>query len=63
MKFIQENAEASVRTMLKDLSEKQELKEIDTVQAIDYMDDGSMIQLHLTIDRTKGEALFDFTVR
>eukprot|EP00347_Sterkiella_histriomuscorum_P006120 403353992 len=61
MKFIQENAESSVRSMLKELSISQGLKEIDTIQAIDYMDDGSMILLNLTIDRIKGEALFDFT--
>jgi len=38
------------------------LKEIDSVEATDYMDDGSLIKLKLTIDRTKGEATFDFNV-
>ncbi|CDW77531.1 5-oxoprolinase [Stylonychia lemnae] len=57
---IQQNAESSVRQMLTQLSIQQGLKEIDTVHAIDYMDDGSMIKLSLTIDRTKGEAVFDF---
>jgi len=60
MKFIQDNAESSVREMLKDLSLAQKLKEIDTVNAVDSMDDGSEIKLALTIDRNKGTAFFDF---
>ncbi len=62
MKYIQENAEVSVRNMLKELSVKQGLQELDAVEAVDYMDDGSKIQLSLTIDRIKGEAYFDFNV-
>lgn len=43
MKFIQENAEKSVKLMLKELSLSRGLKEVDTLEAIDYMDDGSCI--------------------
>ena len=63
MKYIQENAEKSVKQMLVELSEKQGLKEVDTVYADDFMDDGSHLKLALTIDRIKKEAVFDFTVR
>jgi hypothetical protein len=38
------------------------LKEVDTVRANDFMDDGSEIKLALTIDRIKMEATFDFEV-
>jgi 5-oxoprolinase (ATP-hydrolysing) len=60
MKFIQENAEMSVREMLTELSLKRGLKEVDTVEAIDYMDDGTPICLKLTIDRVKQTAIFNF---
>lgn len=63
MKFIQENAENSVREMLKDLSKRNNMEEVDSVEAIDYMDDGTPIKLKLTIDRTDGSAIFDFEVR
>lgn len=62
MVFIQKNAEKSVKHMLKELSLKWGLKEIDTVRAVDYMDDGSELRLALTIDRVKQEATFDFEV-
>jgi 5-oxoprolinase (ATP-hydrolysing) len=48
--------------MLKDLSLKWGLKEVDTVRAIDYMDDGSELKLALTIDRHAMTAHFDFEV-
>ncbi|KAJ5088134.1 hypothetical protein N7456_011750 [Penicillium angulare] len=57
MRQIQENAELSVRNLLKEVSDKftgQNLK------AIDYMDDGTPIQLEISIDRENGEAIFDF---
>jgi 5-oxoprolinase (ATP-hydrolysing) len=60
MKFIQENAESSVREMLKELSMKNNLAEVDSIKAVDYMDDGTPICLKLTIDRTDGSATFDF---
>ena len=58
MHFIQRNAEASVRVMLKEFAAKQGS---NTVTAIDYMDDGSPIQLTVTIDAASGSATFDFT--
>jgi len=61
MTYIQQNAEEAVRDMLRDISRKRGLKEVDTLKAVDYMDDGSAIHLALTIDRNKGEAKFDFT--
>lgn len=54
---IQDNAELCVRRLLKDVSNKFQGKEL---AAVDYMDDGSPIQLHVTIDAEKGEAVFDF---
>lgn len=46
--------------MLCKVSEEHGLKPIDTVTAIDYMDDGSKIVLNLTINREDGTAIFDF---
>jgi 5-oxoprolinase (ATP-hydrolysing) len=60
MRFIQANAEHSVKEMLRELSLTRGLKPIDTVRATDRMDDGSLIQLALTIDREQGTAIFDF---
>lgn len=57
MKNIQENAELSVRKLLRDVNRKFQGQQLS---AIDYMDDGSPIQLKITIDAEKGEALFDF---
>lgn len=54
---IQNNAEISVRNLLKEVSKKFEGKDLS---AIDYMDNGSPIQLKVTIDAEKGEAVFDF---
>lgn len=55
---IQNNAESSVRNLLKEVSKRFEGKDLS---AVDYMDDGSPIQLKLTIDADKGEAIFDFS--
>ena len=38
----------------------QGLPTVGTVRAKDYMDDGTAIQLAVTIDRSTGSALFDF---
>ncbi|KAI9794652.1 MAG: hypothetical protein M1833_000341 [Piccolia ochrophora] len=54
---IQNNAELSVRNLLKDVSKRFQGKNLS---AIDYMDDGSPIQLQITINPEKGEAVFDF---
>ncbi|OCK80115.1 hypothetical protein K432DRAFT_404971 [Lepidopterella palustris CBS 459.81] len=57
MKNIQDNAELSVRNLLKEVSKRFEGQDLS---AIDYMDDGSPIKLKVTIDSEKGEAVFDF---
>jgi 5-oxoprolinase (ATP-hydrolysing) len=36
------------------------MAEVDTVRAVDYLDDGSPIALALTIDRRDGSAALDF---
>ena len=58
MTSIQDNAEFSVKTLLKQVSKRFEGHDLT---AVDYMDDGSPIQLKVTIDAEKGEAVFDFT--
>jgi len=60
MLYIQANAELSVRSMLKALSLREKLPEVGTITASDFMDDGSVINLALTIDRRDGSAVFDF---
>lgn len=55
---IQENAELSVRDLLKKVSERFAGRDLS---AIDYMDDGSPIKLQISIDADKGTAVFDFT--
>jgi 5-oxoprolinase (ATP-hydrolysing) len=57
MRAIQDNAEQSVKKLLKDVSKKFEGQDL---RAVDYMDDGSPIQLRIEIDAEKGEAVFDF---
>ena len=61
MHHIQTNAEEAVRNMLKALSKREGLTEVDTVEANDFLDDGSEIVLRLTIDRRDGSAIFDFS--
>jgi len=57
MHNIQDNAELSVRNLLKDVSKRFEGQDLS---AVDFMDDGSPIKLKITIDGEKGEAVFDF---
>ena len=57
MRNIQDNAELSVRKLLKEVSRRFEGHDLS---AVDYMDDGSPIRLRITIDAEKGEAIFDF---
>lgn len=58
MAKIQDNAEFCVRRLLKEVSKRFEGKEL---AAVDYMDDGSSpIQLKVSIDAEKGDAVFDF---
>ncbi|KAL5834710.1 hypothetical protein ACOSQ4_014207 [Xanthoceras sorbifolium] len=68
MTYVQLNAEEAVREMLKSVaatisSESAKLGERNsvTIEEEDYMDDGSIIHLKLTIDSDKGEAFFDFS--
>lgn len=58
MRNIQDNAEHSVRNLLKDIHSRFGGQDLS---AVDYMDDGSPIKLKITIDPEKGEAVFDFT--
>merc|ERR1712151_724829 len=57
MVFIQKNAELAVRTMLKEFAEKNGPR----AHAIDYMDDGTPIELTIEINVETGSATFDFT--
>ncbi|KAH0569179.1 5-oxoprolinase [Cotesia glomerata] len=62
MGHIQRNAELAVREMLTSVGEKLLRKTASTtVTATDYLDDGSVIQLHLNFSIDKGEAVCDFT--
>jgi 5-oxoprolinase (ATP-hydrolysing) len=54
---IQENAELSVRNLLKKASKTFEGRDL---RATEFMDDGSPIRLRISIDADKGEAIFDF---
>ncbi|MCJ1263646.1 hypothetical protein MMC22_003516 [Lobaria immixta] len=57
MKNIQDNAELSVRNLLRDVSKRFQGQDLS---AVDYMDDGSPIKLKITIKPEEGEAIFDF---
>lgn len=68
MTYVQVNAEGAVREMLKSVaarvtsqSPKFGAGDSVTIEEEDYMDDGSVIHLKLTIDPHKGEANFDFS--
>ncbi|KAL8999801.1 MAG: hypothetical protein Q9169_001474 [Polycauliona sp. 2 TL-2023] len=58
MRNIQDNAELSVRNLLRDVSKRFEGQDLS---ATEYMDDGSPIQLKITIDAEEGEAVFEFS--
>ncbi|MBN2331744.1 MAG: hydantoinase B/oxoprolinase family protein [Deltaproteobacteria bacterium] len=60
MGYVQDSAERAVRRSLKALSRQKGLREVDTVYAEEFLDDGSPIVLTLTLDRTTGSAIFDF---
>lgn len=55
---IQKNAEMCVRNLLKDVYKRFKGRDLS---ALDFMDDGSPIQLKVKIDPEQGEAEFDFT--
>lgn len=61
MGHIQSNAEVAVREMLKSVGTGLlQRTECTSVTAVDYLDDGSPIQLRLDVDIEKGEAVCDF---
>jgi 5-oxoprolinase (ATP-hydrolysing) len=61
MRHVQDAAEEAVRTRLKELSQEKGMAQVETIRALDRLDDGSPIALALTIDRRNGSALFDFS--
>ncbi|CAB4056917.1 OPLAH [Lepeophtheirus salmonis] len=66
MGYIQSNAELSVRDTLKNIASKflsKEKKKTGLVElkSEDFMDDGSCINLSITINSENGSAVFDFT--
>ena len=58
MKVMEENAETTVRSLLKDMHSKHNGRPLITN---DFMDDGRPICLTITIDGDNGTADFDFT--
>jgi 5-oxoprolinase (ATP-hydrolysing) len=60
MLHVQNCAEQSVRSMLQEFSLQQKMEEVGSVEAEDFLDDGTAIKLRITIDRTQGSAVFDF---
>lgn len=63
MNYVQLNAEGAVREMLKSVGRRISSESNEnsvTIEEEDYMDDGSVIHLKLSIDSNKGEAVFDF---
>ncbi|XP_048338304.1 5-oxoprolinase-like, partial [Sphaerodactylus townsendi] len=62
MAHIQANAEVAVQDMLRDFAQKRgEPGRPLTVEAEDFMDDGSPIRLKVAVDPQEGKAVFDFT--
>ncbi|RHY35142.1 hypothetical protein DYB32_000378 [Aphanomyces invadans] len=58
---LQDSAEKAVRNMLHSFSLAQNLPEVGSVTAEDFMDDGTRLALKITIDRRNDSAIFDFT--
>lgn len=56
---IQKNAEQAVRELLKGVASQYSKNHV--LHAKDQLDDGTAIELHITIDATTGSAKFDFT--
>lgn len=57
MEEIQGAAERAVRDMLRTIYKSTDGKPLE---AVDYMDDGTPIQLRVSIDESSGGAIFDF---
>ncbi|MCZ6558381.1 MAG: hydantoinase B/oxoprolinase family protein [SAR324 cluster bacterium] len=60
MTHIQHNAEEAVRNMVVKWSLEHGMKEEDSFGAVDYLDDGSPIQVTITIDRPRRAITIDF---
>ena len=56
MLHIRDNAEQAVRQLLKRVAKERGTK----LEALDHMDDGTPIQLAISIDLEAGSAVFDF---
>ena len=57
MSYVRENAELAVRSLLKKVASNSGC----ILRARDYMDDGSAIELKVSIEPDQGSAVFDFT--
>lgn len=57
MSYVRHNAEMAVRSLLKEVATKSGR----ILKAEDFMDDGTSITLHVTIDPDQGSAVFDFS--
>ncbi|GAA6047784.1 hypothetical protein JCM3770_001776 [Rhodotorula araucariae] len=57
MLHIRDNAELAVRNLLKEVAQRAGTNEL---RAIDHLDDGTPIALHVTINADEGSAVFDF---
>ena len=57
MGHIQHHAELAVRNLLRNVAEQ---RDMDTLEAEDCLDDGSLIKLKVKIDPQGGSAVFDF---
>ena len=61
MSHIQESAEYAVQNLLKDVGNRVfKITGATSLHAIDYMDDGSPIELTVDINVKDGTAIFDF---
>lgn len=61
MEHIQKNAEIAVRDMLKNIGNANLLAHgLNTLESVDYLDDGSVIKLSVQLNVQNGEAIFDF---
>ena len=59
MGYIRDNAEFAVRNLLRTVAARH-ASSGGVLHAIDYMDDGTPIELTVTIDGVNGNATFDF---
>jgi 5-oxoprolinase (ATP-hydrolysing) len=61
MGHIQHNAEAAVRALVQRLCTARGVDQMLSLHALDHMDDGSPIEVTITLDRAHGNIAFDFT--